>query len=79
MHLEHLGEIKEAIDKVNVTKKFGKVNCIDKIILFIYSAVMDFVKKDKVNDIPITEKFVENIKGIFIKHIVITVIFLVKF
>ena len=64
MHLEHLGEIKEAIDKVNVTKKFGKVNCIDKIILFIYSAVMDFVKTDKVNGTPITEKFVGNIKGI---------------
>ena len=64
MHLEHLGEVKEAIDKVNVKKFFGKVNYVDKIILFIYLAVMDFVKTDKVNGIPITDKFVENIKGI---------------
>ena len=35
MHLEHLGEVKEAIDKVNVTKKFGKVNYIKLSFLYI--------------------------------------------
>ena len=77
---EHLGEVKEAIDQVKVTKNFRKVNYIDRTILFIYSAVMDFVKTDKVNGTPITEKFVENIKGILNnKNTFITLTFLVKF
>ena len=44
----HLGELKEAIDEVKVVKKFGKSSNIDKIICFIYSAVMDFCKTDKI-------------------------------
>ena len=60
----HLGEIKEAIDEVKAVKRFGKFAYIDKIICFIYSAVMDFCQTDKVKSTPISEKFVENVKGI---------------
>ena len=60
----HLGELKEAIDEVKVVKKFDKSPYIDKITCFIYSAVMDFCKTDKINGIPISEKFVDNVKGI---------------
>ena len=60
----HLDELKEAIDEIEVPKKFGKHNYIDKIICFIYSSIMKFSKTDKVKGTPISEKFIENIKGI---------------
>ena len=60
----HLGEVKEAIDEVEVKKKIGKSNYIDKIICFIYSSIMKFCETDKVKGIPMSEKFMENIKGI---------------
>ena len=60
----HLGEVKDAIDQIEVKKQFGKFNYIDKIICFIYSAVMDFRKADKIQGIPESEKFIENVKGI---------------
>ena len=60
----HLGEVKDAIDQIEVKKQFGKSDYIDKIICFIYSAVMDFRKTDKIQGIPESEKFIENVKGI---------------
>ena len=60
----HLSELKEAIDEVQVKKVFGKCNYLENIICFIYSSTMEFKKKHKVKDIPIFEKFIENIKGI---------------
>ena len=60
----HLGELKEATDEGKVVKKFGKSSYFGKIICFIYSALMDFCKTDKINGILISEKFVDNVKGI---------------
>ena len=60
----HIGEIKEAIDEVKVVKRFGKFAYIDKIICFIYSAIMGVCQADKVKCTPISETFVENVKGI---------------
>lgn len=60
----HLGEVKDTIDQIEVKKQFGKSDYIDKIICFIYSAVMDFRKTDKIQGIPESEKFIENVKGI---------------
>ena len=60
----HLGEVKEAIDELKVILKIGKFDYIDKILCFIHSANMDFCKTDKVKGIPISEKFIENMKGI---------------
>ena len=65
----HLGEVKQAIDDVKVFKKFGKCNYIDKIIWLIYSGVMNFCQTDKVKSIPISEKFIENVKGILYNEI----------
>ena len=65
----HLGEVKEAIDDVKVLRKFDKSNHIDKIICFIYSSVMNFCQTDKVKGIPISEKFIENVKGILYNEI----------
>ena len=49
---------------MKVVKRFGKFAYIDKIICFIYSALMDFCQTDKVKCTPISEKFVENVRGI---------------
>lgn len=59
----HLGEVKEAIDEVEVIKKLGKLDYIDKIICFIYFSAMEFHKTEMVKGIPTSEKFMENIKG----------------
>ena len=65
----HLGEVKEAIDDVKVLKKIGKCNYIDKIICFIYSGFMNFCQTYKAKGIPISETFIENIKGILYNEI----------
>ena len=60
----HLGEVKDAINQIEVKNQFGKFGYIDKVICFIYSAVMDFHKTEKTQGIPESEKFIENVKGI---------------
>ena len=60
----HVGEVKEAIDEVEVIKKLGKLDYIDKIICFIYFSAMEFRKTEMVKGIPTSEKFMENIKDI---------------
>ena len=60
----HLREVKEAIDEVKIVKKFGKFSYVDKIICFIHSVVMDICQNDRVKCAPLSEKIVENVKGI---------------
>ena len=43
----HLGELKEAKDKVQVKKVFGKCDYLDEIICFIYSSITEFKKQIK--------------------------------
>lgn len=59
----HLGEVKEAIDEVKIVKNFGKCSYIDKIICFMYSNIINFRGTDKVEGVPISEKFIDNVKG----------------
>ena len=60
----HLGEVKDFIDQIEVGKQFRKFDNVDKIIYLIYSTVMDFRKTDKIKGIPVSEKFIENVKVI---------------
>ena len=59
-----LGEVKDFIDQIEVGKQFRKFDYVDKIIYLIYSTVMDFRKTDKIKRIAVSEKFIENVKGI---------------
>lgn len=59
-----LGEVKDFIDQIEVGKQFRKFDNVDKIIYSIYSTVMDFRKTDKIKGIPVSEKFIEDVKVI---------------
>ena len=59
-----LGEVKDFIDQIEVGKQFRKFDYVDKIIYLIYSTVMDFRKTDKIKRIAVSEKYIENVKGI---------------
>ena len=76
----HLGEVKEAIDKVKVVKNFRKFTYIDKIICFIYSAIMNFCQNDRVKCKLLSEIFVWKMSKAFciIKPISITLTLQVK-
>ena len=58
-------ELKEAIDAIAVKKKtFAKADFADKLINFIYSHLIKFERTKKMNGIPMSKNFIENLKGI---------------
>ena len=58
----HLGEVREAIDKFKVVKKFGKCDYIDKIIYFVYSNIMNLRQTENIKGTIVSEKFVDNVR-----------------
>ena len=62
-----LREIKDDINHIVLPKKLffeNKFDFSDKIICFIYSTLMKFVRTNKVKGVPLSKTFIENLKGI---------------
>ena len=62
-----LREIKNDVNHIILPKKSfcaNKFDFSDKIISFIYSTLIKFFRKNKVNGVPLTKTFIENLKEI---------------
>ena len=62
-----LREIKNDVNHIILPKKpfcANKFDFSDKIIRFIYSTLIKFLRKNKVNGVPLTKTFIENLKEI---------------
>ena len=62
-----LGEMKDNIHHIVLQKKpfcANKFDFSDKIISFIYSTLIKFVRSNKVKGVPLSKTFIENLKGI---------------
>ena len=59
--------MKDDINHIVLPKKSfcaNKFDFSDKIISFIYSALIKFVRTNKVKSVPLSKTFIENLKGI---------------
>ena len=60
----HLGEIRDAIDKFKVVRKFGKCDYIDKTISFVYTNIMNLKNSEKGKTLIFSGTFIDNFKGL---------------